>query len=128
MSRRQIKTRLAMPLLRRNKMLLNNRPCPRNTASHRSPRNQNRKIRRTLAHGRDQATAVPEARAPGKLQNHLEPGTAPVDRRLRPTHRRLPQGRLRGKHRRQNRLASRDNDRVMNLKAALQVVSGEIEH
>ena len=129
MSRRQIKIRLAMPVPRRNKMLLDNRPRARNPASHRLPRNS-RKIRQTLVGERDRATAVPEARAPGKLlQNHLEPGTAPLDRRhrLRPTHRHLPQKRLRGKPRRQNRPASNGNGAPMNLKEALQVVSEEIK-
>jgi hypothetical protein len=117
-----------MLLPRRNKMLLHDRPCPRNPVSRRLPRNS-RKIRQTLADGRDRATPVAEARVPGTLlQNHPEPGTALVDRRHRQTHRRLPQERLRGKHRRQNRRASRDNDHIVNLKEVHPVVSGEIEH
>ena len=129
MSRRKIKMRLALPVPRRNKMLLDNRPRARNPASHRLPRNS-RKIRQTLAGERDPATAVPEARVPGKLlQNLLEPGVAPpLDRRPRPTHRRLLQARLHGKPRRQNRPASNGNGVVLNLKEARQVVSEEIEH
>ena len=103
MSRRQIKTRLATRghtecraakssrdwqcrCRAETRCCCNNRPCPRNPASRRLPRNS-RKIRQTLAVGRDRATPVPEARAPAKLvQNHLEPGAAPLDRRQLPTH------------------------------------------
>jgi hypothetical protein len=123
-SRRKIKTRLAMPVPPRNKMLLHNRPRARNPARHRSPRKKSRKIRQTLAGGLDRATPVAEAAVPGKVvQNHLEPGIALLDRRHRPrpTRRRLPQERLRGKHR-QNRRASHGNDHVVNLKEVLQVV------
>jgi hypothetical protein len=60
-------------------------PCALNPPSHRLPRNQSWKIRRTLAGERERATSVPETRVPGKLlQNHLELGTAPVDHRQLP--------------------------------------------
>jgi len=129
MSRRQIKTRLAMPVTRRNKMLLNSRPCAHNPPSRRSPQKQNTKIHPTPARGQDLAKPAGEARAPVKLQNHLEPGAAPLDRRQLPTHLRLRRRDRRPALRRYlNRLASSDNDHVMSLKEALRVVSGEIEH
>src|SRR5438093_13766194 len=107
-----------MPVPRRNKMLLHVRPWPRNPVSRRLPRNS-RKIRQTLADGRDRATVVREARAPAKLvQNLLAPGTAPLDRPELPTHLRLRPRDQRRALRRQNRRASSDNDDVMNLKAA----------
>ena len=110
-------------------MLLNNRPRARNPASRSLPRNHSRKIRQTLAGERDPATAVPEARVPGKLlQKHPEAGTAPLDRPELPTHLRLRPRDQRRAHRRQNRRASSDNDDVLNLKEAHPVVSGEIEH
>jgi len=118
-----------MLLPRRNKMLLDNRPRARNPASRRLPRNS-RKIRQTLAGERDPATAVPEARAPAKLvQNHLEPGTARLDRRQLPTHLRLrPRDQCRALRRRRKQLASHANGGTLNLKEVPQVVRGEIEH
>ena len=110
-------------------MLLNNRPRVRNPASRSLPRNS-RKIRQTLAGERDPATAVPEARAPAKLvQNHLEPGTARLDRRQLPTHLRLrPRDQCRALRRRRKQLASHANGGTLNLKEVPQVVRGEIEH
>jgi len=132
MTRRQIKTRLAMPLLRRNKMLLNNRPRAPNPASRSLPLNQSRKILRMPAGRQDQAIPAGEARAPAKLlQNHLEAAALPRDPRQlrRQIPRLLRRQDPRREHPRHLKLPVRqDNAVTRSSKEAHPVVSGEIEH
>jgi hypothetical protein len=119
MSRRQIKMRLATPLL------VNNRPRACNPARRRSPRNS-RKIRQTLAGDRDRATAVPEARAPGTLlQNHPEAATPLRDRRQQRQilQRQDPRREL---LRRRRRPASKGNVQGIRLEKALPAVKQKI--
>src|SRR6266478_8410556 len=131
MSRRQINHRLAMPVPCKTRMLLNNRPRARNPASRSLPRNHSRKIRRTPAGRQALAKPAGEARAPGKLQNHLEAAALPRDpRQLR---RQIPRLLRRQDPRREPprhlKLPLRqDNAATRSSKEARQVVSGEIEH
>jgi hypothetical protein len=78
-------------------------------------------MQRTPVASLDRATAVAEARVPGKLlQNPLEPGAAPLDRRQLRTRRLLrPQDQYRAPLRRRNPRASQHID--PHLKAAFPV-------
>ena len=121
MSRCQIKMRLATPLL------VNNRPRTCNPARRRSPRNS-RRIRRTLAGERDQATPAREARAPGKLlQNRLEPGAALLGHPPRLTRLHLcPRDQRRARRPLRNPGASQPID--LRLKAAFPAAKEKIMH